>query len=180
MALSKHPTKRAKQLANCRSYPPPKPGEKRNLQHGATAKPPSVRLASIEAELLAALPIRTPDGEAPIHDRPMVSIAATVIARLQHVTAWIDKNGSGFTAKRQTATMRSALDYEDRLAKSAASLLDRLGCSPTSRGRLGVDLVKARDLAMEMSALDEPVQDADVVDEPNEPVYDPETGEWDE
>jgi hypothetical protein len=171
---------RARRLATRKNAPPLKPGAQIAKKHGARAKPPSLRMESIEAELLAALPIRTPDGEAPIHDRPMVSVATTVISRLQSVTAWINKNGGGF--HRQTKVMREALRYEDQLAGRAADLLDRLGCSPTSRAKLGVDLVKARDLAQEMSALDVP--DADVVDDDNGTdtptgTYDPETEEWD-
>jgi len=176
MPLSKRPSARRKQLSNLRVNNPAGVANMRARTHGARAKPPSLRLESIEAELLAALPVRTPAGEAPIHDRPMVSVAATVIARLQRVTAWLDEHGGELT---RGGRVRAAAQYEMELSTRAANLLDRLGCSPMSRAKLGLTLAQTRDLAQEMSALSntEP-PDAEVVDD-DEPVYDPVAEEWD-
>jgi hypothetical protein len=161
--LSKRPAAKRKQLDNLRPAPAPERGNQRRRTHGATAKPPAERVAAIEAELLDGLPIRDPrNGDAPIHDRAMVNLTAIALARLQSVTAYIEEHGPLTRGGR----MREASRYEMELSTRAANLLDRLGMSPVSRAKLGVDLVKARDLAQEMSALDVP--DADVVDEPDE------------
>jgi hypothetical protein len=176
VSLSKRPAAKRKQLDNLKPAPAPERGNRRAVKHGATAKPPADRVAAIEDELLAALPIRDPrSGEAPSHDRAMVNLAAIALARLESVTAYIEEHGPLTRGGR----MREASRYEMELSTRAANLLDRLGMSPVSRAKLGVDLVKARDLAKEMSALDVP--DADVVDEPStEPVYDADAEEWDE
>jgi hypothetical protein len=55
------------------------------------------------------------------------------------------------------------LSLETKLRREAAEYLDALGMTPKSRARLGVDLVRARDLAQEWSN-SEPAAEADVIE----------------
>lgn len=151
MALSKDPKKRSKQLANLKPPTPAPKGHKRRMTHGAKAQPDATRLAAIEEEIRGALPVRDPHGHAPTHDLAAVKLLGIALARLETVTAYVNEHGVFFSGGR----LRPAAEHEQKLIERAANLLDRLGMTPTSRVKLGLDLVRAEDLAQAMSAAPE-------------------------
>ncbi len=156
MPLSKRPAAKRKQLANRRDAPPAPKSNRRAQKHGARAKPPSVRVESIEADLLAALPVKD-DGQPPLADRHIVGLLAVTYARLMSVEAYIERHGGPLTPRGK---VREAAVYEQKLTERARVLSTELGLTPKSRAALGVDVAHLRDLAIEMSAL----SDADTID----------------
>lgn len=147
MAPSKDPAKRANQLANLRKPKPAPTGNKRALKHGARAIPPAKRVAELTDEIAAALPVRDGDGGPPIHDMHVVGLMAVTLARLETVTAYVDRLGPLARGK-----LREAAVYEQKLIERAANLADRLGMTPRSRAALGLDLARAQvDLATLLS-----------------------------
>ncbi len=148
MPLSKDPERRRRQLANLRPPPPPPEGNVRALRHGGRARKASlIRAGSwaerILAELEAEAPLRDADGGLPVHDRQVVELLASALARLESVSAWlearpaVDEKGSPWPAE----------DTARRLRGEVARLLDALGMTPKSRAALGLDLVRSFDLA---------------------------------
>jgi hypothetical protein len=124
------------------------------LKHGGTARVVSlVRVGTwaerIMAELEAEVPLRAADGDLPMHDRQVVELLASALARLDSVQGWLDTR----PPLDEKGRPWPAEDVAARLRREASSYLDALGMTPTSRARLGLDLTRARDLATEMSLL---------------------------
>jgi hypothetical protein len=146
--LSSDPDKRAKQLANRRNAPPAPKGHKRSVKHGGRATPEPRRQAALEAQICDALPVRGPDGGPPVHDLIAVRLLAIALCRLETCTAYVTKHGQFFKGGR----VRPAVELEDKLAARVSSLADKLGMTPTSRAKLGLDLARTQvDLATLMS-----------------------------
>jgi hypothetical protein len=149
MPLSDDPIKRARQLANLTARPPAPPeGNVRTLKHGAGARKATlVRAgswaASIMVELAEEAPLRGLDGGLPLHDRQVVELLASALARLEAVTSWLDSR----PAVREDGSLWPAEDTAGRLRREVARYLGELGMTPTSRARLGLDLVRSFDLA---------------------------------
>lgn len=143
MPLSNDPERRKRQLQNLRPTPPP-PGNTRALKHGGRARAATLLRAGswaerIYAELEAEAPLRAGDGSLPIHDRQAAELLASVLARLDAVTAWLETR----PAVDERGKPWPAEDTAARLRREAARLLDQLGMTPTARARLGVDLMHA-------------------------------------
>jgi len=144
--LSDDPIKRARQLANLRPQPAPPPpeGNVRALVHGGRARKATLVTAGswterIYAELEAEAPLRDADGGLPLHDRQAVELLASALARLQAVSAWLDTR----PAVDEKGRPWPAEDTAHRLRLEIARGLDGLGLTPTSRAKLGLDLVRA-------------------------------------
>lgn len=154
MPLSSDPERRARQLANLRPTPPAPPaGNVRALKHGGTARQATlIRAGSWAERILTELeqeaPLRDPSGGLPPHDRQAVELLASSLARLEAVTAWLDTR----PPVTEKGEVWPAEDTARRLRAESARYLDALGMTPTSRARLGLDLVRTRDLALEMAA----------------------------
>lgn len=154
--LSSDPERRAAQLGNLRrgGVPAAPEGNRRRVSHGAYAVIAHDRIDAKVREVFDALaedaPMRAADGGLPAADAAMVRLTAEVMCRLDDVTGylaargWLDEKGEPRT---------TILDLEARLRREAADHLDALGCSPRSRAKLGVDLVKTVDIAAEMAKL---------------------------
>lgn len=136
MGLSRDPKARKRQLANRRSFPPAPRGNKRRVTHGGHAMPEPRRQAALEAQICDALPVRGADGGAPAHDLVVVRLLAISLVRLESIARYVSEHGQLTRAGRP----HPALEVEDRLISRAASLSDKLGMSPTSRAKLGLDL----------------------------------------
>lgn len=152
--LSDDPDKRARQLANLRpGAGAGVVGNVRALVHGGAARGQAtlIRAGSwasrIYAELEAEAPLRADDGGLPVHDRQVVELLSSALARLEAVEGWlstrppVDEKGKPWPAE----------DVARRLRSESAKYLDALGMTPTSRARLGLDLVRSFDLAQEMA-----------------------------
>jgi hypothetical protein len=164
VALSSDPDKRARQLANLRPAPAAPVGNHRTRRHGGYAQVSVERIEGRAREVFDALaadaPLRDEGGELPAVDHAAVHLLAQSLCRLEDVaghlaaTGWIDQ--------RTGEPRQSVLDLEARLRREAASMLDRLGMTPASRARLGLDLVRVFDAAGALSEPD-PVHRAELL-----------------
>jgi hypothetical protein len=93
------------------------------------------RAAEIADDLRRVIPARS---EA---DEPAIHLAALLMARVEAANAWLDERGI-FADDRGTPqpVLRALSTWENSLAR----LLDRLGCTPTARARLGLNIAQAR------------------------------------
>lgn len=151
--------------AHLKPWPPAPEGNRRSVKHGARARVlPEVLQAKtreIYDALSASAPVRDEDDELPVADAHAVAIAAQALARLESVVAYIDKHG----ALDRRGKPIPAVGYETKLRRECAEHLASLGMTPKARARLGVDLVRQRDLAKEWSAKRASRADADATAE---------------
>ena len=154
MPLSDDPDKRARQLANLKPRPVPAPYGAR--RHGGYSTVTAERLAPRTREIFDALaldaPLRDQGGELPAADAGIVTLLAQALCRLEDVTGYIEETG---WLDQKTGEPRTAvLEIERRLQSMAAGLMDKLGMTPASRARLGLDLARTIDAAKVMSEPD--------------------------
>lgn len=158
------PGKHPNTLKNLKRLPSAEPGNRRAMIHGATENPHRERLEKKAKEVYDALagdaPVRAHDGSLPRHDSAMVTLLATTLCRLENVGTYLADYGWKDAQTKQPR--HHVLGLEAKLRKEAAEYLDALGMTPKSRARLGVDLVRARDLANEWSS---PADDHEVTDD---------------
>ena len=162
MPLSDDPEKRARQLANLKPRPVPAPYGAR--RHGGYSAVTAERLAPRTREIYDALaldaPLRDQSGELPAADAGIVTLLAQALCRLEDVTGYLTETG---WLDQKTGEPRPAvLEIERRLQALAAGFMDRLGMTPTSRAKLGLDLTRTVDLAQAMSCPD-PVRRAELL-----------------
>lgn len=150
--LSSDPVRRAAQLRNLRQTPAPI-GNVRALRHGGAARKATLITAGswaekIMAELTAEAPLRDGEGGLPLHDRQLVELLASALARLQSVQAWLELR----PAVSERGLPWPAEDTARRLRSEIARYLDALGMTPKSRAALGLDLARSFDLATTWAA----------------------------
>jgi hypothetical protein len=168
MAMSKHPAKRTKQLANLRVNSPAGPGNRRSVKHGGQAKPEPRRQKALEAQIRDALPVRDADGNPPAHDAIAVGLLAIVLCQLESVTRYIARNGP---LTRGGKIAPSAV-LQDKLIVRSQNLASELGLTPRSRVNLGLTLKQTEHLDLAALLSDAPrkskqidIPDATVVDD---------------
>jgi hypothetical protein len=116
--------------------PPFERGNQVGLTHGAQSM---IRLAPRAAELADDLRAIVP--AASVSDEPTIRLAALVLARIEAANAYLAEHGIFLDGGPEIQpVIRSLTGWEN----SAARLLDRLGCTPTSRAALGLDLARSR------------------------------------
>ncbi|UJA20587.1 hypothetical protein HJD18_10460 [Thermoleophilia bacterium SCSIO 60948] len=166
--------------------PEPAPrGNRLAVSHGAYAKVAPEREDAKAREIFDALaadaPVRDADGGLPAADGAAVSLLAQTLVRLDDLRAYIDQNG--LTARRYRSTdpqkkrqrkraprTTASVDplrliaLEDRLVGRAEGLLDKLGMTPTSRARLGLDQARSMDLAREWEQRDQAARREDAIE----------------
>ena len=162
---STDPTKRAKQLANLkRGGPPAANGNRLAVSHGAFAAIAKAELEGKVSEIYAALtadaPVREADGSLPAADGPAIRMAAEALVRLDRISEFIERRGW----EDESGKPRPVLEYESRLRGHSLDLLKELGMTPASRAKLGLDLVRSRDLALEWAAEAEAEADGETID----------------
>ncbi len=160
MPLSDDPAARARQLANLRPAPAAPAGNQYLRRHGGYAAVAADRIAGRVAEVFDALaadaPLRDTAGNLPAADAGAVHLLAQALCRLEDVsdhlaaTGWIDR--------RTKEPRLTVLDLEARLRREALALMDRLGLTPASRSKLGLDLARTIDLSQAMSEPDAEVR----------------------
>lgn len=147
MAKKKNP----KSLANLRQAPPAEKGNRRALTHGLAA---TVTLApqaqAIREVLETQAPVRAHDGSLPIHDEAIVMQAARVMARAQSASDYVDEHGF----LDANGELRPVVPELTKVERQLTELLDRLGMTPTSRARLGLNLARTVDVAQALSEKD--------------------------
>lgn len=113
------------------------PGNALALRHGARAMLRlAPRAAELADELAALVPASSPS------DEPTVRLLALVLARVEAANDYLAEHG----ILDENGVPRPVLKMLSTWENSAARLLDRLGCTPTSRGALGLSLVRAEDV----------------------------------
>ncbi len=163
---SRDPEKRARQLANLRrgggpndgQFQPGQPGPR--LRHGLRTRPTGgegwdLQILGPPAQeiidaLAAGAPVRDPDGEVPTHDRLAVESCALQLVIVRRALGFLTAHGPTDARGRfrpEWAQLQSARESLDRA-------LDRLGMTPTSRQRLGLDMARTFDLAQHWAAED--------------------------
>lgn len=162
---STDPVKKAKQLANLRKGgPPAASGNRLAVSHGAFAAIAKAELEGKVSEIYAALtadaPVREADGSLPAADGPAIRMAAEALVRLDRIAEFIERRGW----EDESGKPRPVLEYESRLRGHSLDLLKELGMTPASRAKLGLDLVRSRDLAMEWAAEAEAEADGETID----------------
>lgn len=171
MPLSDDPEKRARQLANLRpgagAWPP---GQATNVKSGLRTRNPGWMILSeaageIVAALAAGAPVRDEAGEVPVHDRPAIEAAALQLIIVRRVLGYLSTHGFEDARGR----LRPEVEGLERANERFLKALDRLGMTPSSRAKLGLDLARTADLATAMSEPDPErrarlMRDAGVVD----------------
>ena len=153
--LSRDPDARRRQLANLRAGAGAAgEGNRRAVRHGGRSEVLFRDVAPEVRELAAALgdgaPVRDADGGLPPSDAVAVERAARILRRLRSVESWLDLHGQ----VAEDGTVRPAAELAVRLSGELGRALDSLGMSPRSRAALGLDLVRAADMATAMSEPD--------------------------
>ena len=144
--LSRDPDARSRQLANLTGQPPaPPPGNQRAASHGGYARIAEGRLEAKVAELAGALaedvPVASPS------DALAVAELAQKVCQLENLRGYLQAHGY----LTDGGEVRPAADLERRLSAMVADQLDALGMTPRSRAKLGLDLQRGRDRALEMA-----------------------------
>jgi phage terminase small subunit len=148
------PRTRSGQNIYGKSGPPAPNGNRRSVHHGGmvTSKSHGEEMAAKETEIMEALseaaPVRAPDGSLPRHDIFAVRLLAMEWVRYENMSAylieygWLDEDGE---------PRHPVSDLIGKSADRITRLLDRMGMTPASRAKLGLDLVKQATFAEAMS-----------------------------
>jgi len=152
MPLSSDPDKRNKQLANLKPAPPAPSGHSRSLRHGGRSellfRDVSDEVLEMTEALAETAPVRDPDGSLPASDAVAVERAARALKRYRHLATWLDLHGRITEAGK----VKPAADLELKAERELERALDSLGMSPSSRARIGVDIVRAVGAAEDAAA----------------------------
>lgn len=114
----------------CRGF---EPGNEINVRHGARAV---VRLAPRIAALVEALRPLVPAGSG--SDEPVLAVLAGVMARIEAAQAYLDEHGIVDEHGQPRPILKQLSTWEN----TAVRTLDKLGCTPTARAQLGLDLAR--------------------------------------
>jgi len=121
--------------------PPFERGNEIALRHGAYSL---IRLRPRAEEIAQGL-----DGIVPAvapADEPTIRLAALALAQVEAVAEYLDENG----IVDENGQAQPVVRHFGTMLNTAARLLDRLGCTPTSRAALGLDLTRARGEALRL------------------------------
>ncbi|HYI35646.1 MAG TPA: P27 family phage terminase small subunit [Thermoleophilaceae bacterium] len=151
MPLSRREAARQRQLDNLRTGPPAPKGNQLSRSHGGYATVAVERMEAKAREVYDALAADVPlkeNGGLPAADSVAVRMLAEALCRLEDVSAHLRDFG---LYDQETKAERPAVAREQQLRREVADWLDALAMTPRSRGKLSIDLVKSRDLALEMA-----------------------------
>jgi hypothetical protein len=116
-------------------FVPWEPGNQVARKHGAFSE---LRIPERAAELAAGLRAVVPAlSDA---DEPTIRLLATVLARCEAAGEWLAEKG---IFANDVGELQPVLRALSTWENTAARLLNDLGCTPTSRARLGLDLSRA-------------------------------------
>ena len=101
-------------------------------------------------------PLRDADGSLPAADAVVVKLLATALCRIENIERYLADHG---WKSEDGEPRRVVLELERRLRQEALDLLKELGMTPAARARLGVDLVRGRDVLAEVMAEDQGGED---------------------
>ena len=121
-------------------------GHTRSLRHGATSER---MVGPLSAELLTdleAMVAGTPAAQ------PMFDLARALLARKLAQIRLLNEYHTDAGMFTEKGYVRRSARFEADLLKSAETSLERLGLTPSSAAKLGVDLARGRSLADELQA----------------------------
>jgi hypothetical protein len=113
-------------------------GNEANRRHGAYG----VRLAPRAEELAAGIRELVPASTD--SDEPTIRLLAMVLARIEAAHVWMSEQDFGIF-RNDGGELQPVLRALSTWENTAARLLDRLGCTPTSRAALGLDIARSGD-----------------------------------
>jgi hypothetical protein len=117
-------------------------GNQLPVKHGAYAMVQlAPRAAEIAAELSEVVPAASPA------DTPTIRLLALTLARIERIETWLAEQPL-HDFRNEQGEMQPALKQLAGWVNTAARLCDRLALTPTSRGKLGLDLSRARGEAL--------------------------------
>jgi hypothetical protein len=115
---------------------PAEVGNGRALKHGAYSPAKlQPRVAELADRLAEIVPASSPS------DEPSIRLLALQLARIDAAHDWLAEKGLFKTAKGEPQGILKQLSVWEN---SAARLLDRLGCTPSGRAALGLDIARAQ------------------------------------
>jgi hypothetical protein len=145
MPLSNDPAARQRQLQSLRpGAGAADAGNQRRLVHGgwsdALVRDVSAEVRELLDLLAEAAPVRDRDGGLPAADLVAVERAARLLRRYRHLEDWLDLHG---VLDEKTGEAKPAARLAQEVGESLGRALAALGMDPTSRAKLGLDLVRA-------------------------------------
>ena len=120
--------------------PPFEPGNQVAVSHGAYA---TLRLNDRREELAEALREIVPASSQA--DEATIWLLAGILTRIETATTYIDEHGIFQNAKGEPRAILARLSTWEN---TAARLLRDLGCTPTSRAAMGLDLARTPGAAL--------------------------------
>jgi hypothetical protein len=119
------------------------PANRHSLVHGGrsvVALEP--RAAEIAVEVRELVPASSPA------DEPSIRLLALALAQVEAASVWLAEHG----LVDENGNARNLLKHLGTMMNTAARIADRLGMTPTSRARLGLDLSRTGDVLGEYLA----------------------------
>lgn len=146
--MSRDPAKRAKSLANLRAGAGAGDGGlARARKHGAYAAVAERELSEKVREVYDAvgadLPVLDADDGVPAHDTVIVRQLAETLVRRERVRESELRHG----IEAPDGKLRGVVEFGLRLDGHILQLCQQLGMTPVARAKLGLDLVRAQDVA---------------------------------
>jgi hypothetical protein len=140
-----HPNSRANLVPGVGAW---QPGATPRVTNGLRTRRPSAEtLAPIIEEIEAGLPIKGTNGGVPFADRLAVEMCAVQVLVVRRCRAYLELHGDEDSRGNQ----RPEVEGLAKAAERAAKMLDRLGMTPTSRAKLGVDLARMQDASVDLA-----------------------------
>ena len=124
------------------SWPPFEPGNLAAVTHGAR----SPALVRERAEQLAPQVLEVHPHLDERRDGPAVMRYATLLARIERVYAWLGERADAVFADVESGEVHGVYQRLGEWERAAGLSEDRLGLSPLTRAKLGIDQLRAADL----------------------------------
>jgi hypothetical protein len=150
MPLSDDPAARERQLSNLSPAPPAPAGNTRAVTHGAT----SDRLIAPLADRMVPDVLDSNPHLDAMRDGAAIVRYARLVARIEHVWAWLDEQADPVFADRDAGTTWPVFGRLERWERQAAMQERALAIAPLTRAHLGLAYAAAADLSTAMSERD--------------------------
>ncbi|HEX5527223.1 MAG TPA: hypothetical protein VFX44_08530 [Solirubrobacterales bacterium] len=148
--MSADEAKRERQLANLTPAPPAPAGNTRAVKHGAE----SDRLIAPLADRLVPDVLDANPHLDPLRDGAAIVRYARLVARIEHVWAWLDEQPDPVFDDRDAGTTHPVFGRLERWERQAGMMERALAIAPLTRAHLGLAYAAAADLSTAMSERD--------------------------
>jgi hypothetical protein len=127
------------------TWPPFEPGNEAALRHGAH----SLKLVEPRARELAPAILEANAHLDSLRDGHAVMRLAVALARIERVWAWLAEQDDAVFSDTEAGEVHGVHERLSRWERQAAADEDRLGISPVTRAKLGLDLLRGQVLTEE-------------------------------